>query len=89
MIYNLKLGGILEKLSGLIIGQFTEYEENKSLGKELYGAIADLVKEYDYPGCFNFPVGHVSMNLPMINGAEVTLETGRKEVKLSFNLDKE
>ena len=89
MIYNLKLGGILEKLSGLIIGQFTEYEENKSLGKELYGAIADLVKEYDYPVCFNFPVGHVSMNLPMINGAEVTLETGRKEVKLSFNLDKE
>ena len=71
MIYNLKLGGILEKLSGLIIGQFTEYEENKSLGKELYGAIADLVKEYDYPVCFNFPVGHVSMNLPMINGAEV------------------
>ena len=55
MIYNLKLGGILEKLSGLIIGQFTEYEENKSLGKELYGAIADLVKEYDYPVCFNFP----------------------------------
>ena len=89
MIYNLILGGILEKLSGLIIGQFTEYEENKSLGKELYGAIADLVKEYDYPVCFNFPVGHVSMNLPMINGAEVTLETGRKEVKLSFNLDKE
>ena len=71
------------------IGQFTEYEENKSLGKELYGAIADLVKEYDSPVCFNFPVGHVSMNLPMINGAEVTLETGRKEVKLSFNLDKE
>ncbi len=89
MIYNLKLGGIFEKLSGLIIGQFTEYEENKSLGKDLYGAIADLVKEYDYPVCFNFPVGHVSMNLPMINGAEVTLETGKKEVKLSFNLDKE
>ena len=29
------------------------------------------------------------MNLPMINGAEVTLETGKKEVKLSINLDKE
>lgn len=33
MMYNLKLGGVLDKLSGLIIGQFTEYEENKSLGK--------------------------------------------------------
>ena len=52
MMYNLKLGGVLEKLSGLIIGQFTEYEEDCSLGKELYAALADLVKEYDYPVCF-------------------------------------
>lgn len=86
MMYNLKLGGVLEKLSGLIIGQFTEYEENHSLGKELYGALADIVKEYDYPVCFGFPVGHVSMNVPLINGADVTLEVGRKEVKLSFNI---
>ena len=85
-MYNLKLGGVLEKLSGLIIGQFTEYEENKSLGKDLYGALADLVKEYDYPICFDFPVGHVTANFPMINGAEVTLEAGKKEVKLSFNI---
>lgn len=85
MMYNLKLGGVLERLSGLIIGQFTEYEENKSLGKELYGALADLVQEYDYPVCFGFPVGHVSLNVPLINGAAVTLEVGKKEVKLNFN----
>lgn len=48
-MYNLKLGGILEKLSGLIIGQFTEYEENMSLGKDLYGALADLVKNMITP----------------------------------------
>lgn len=89
MMYNLKLGGVLEKLSGLIIGQFTEYEENKSLGKDLYGALSDLVKEYDYPVCFDFPVGHVTMNYPLINGAEVTLEVGKKETKLSFNTEKE
>ena len=88
MMYNLKLGGVLEKLSGLIIGQFTEYEENKSLGKDLYGALADLVQEYDYPICFDFPVGHVTMNVPLINGAEVTLEVGKKEVKLSFNTER-
>ena len=89
MMYSLKLGGVLEKLSGLIIGQFTEYEENMSLGKELYGALADLVKESDYPICFGFPVGHVTMNVPMINGAQVTLEVGKKEVKLTFNTHKE
>lgn len=55
-----------------------------SLGKDLYGALADLVKEYDYPICFGFPVGHVTMNVPMINGAQVTLEVGKKEVKRKF-----
>ena len=86
MMYNLKLGGVLERLSGLIIGQFTEYEEKKQLGKELYGALADLVKEYDYPVCFNFPVGHVPMNLPLISGAPVRLEVGKNEVRLTFQL---
>lgn len=86
MMYNLKLGGMLERLSGLIIGQFTEYEEKKLLGKELYGALAELVKEYDYPVCFNFPVGHVPMNLPLINGAPVRLDVDRKGVKLTFKL---
>lgn len=84
MMYNLKLGGVLDKLSGLIVGQFTEYEEDKSLGKELYAALADLLKEYDYPVCFNFPVGHVTMNLPLINGSKVRLEVGKKEVKLTM-----
>ena len=84
MMYNLKLGGVLEKLSGLIIGQFTEYEEDRSLGKELYAALADLVKEYEYPVCFNFPVGHVTNNLPLINGAQVEFTVGKKDVVLKF-----
>ena len=84
MIYNLKLGGILDKLSGLIIGQFTEYEEDHSLGKDVYGAISDLVKEYDYPICFNFPVGHVTHNLPLITGAKVSLDVHTKGVELKF-----
>jgi len=84
MMYNLKLGGVLEKLSGLIIGQFTEFEEDRSLGKVLYAALADLVQEYDYPVCFNFPVGHVTNNLPLINGAEVEFTVGKKSVELKF-----
>lgn len=84
MMYNLKLGGVLEKLSGLIIGQFTEYEEDRSLGKDLYTALADLVQEYDYPVCFNFPVGHVVHNLPLVNGAKVEFTVGKKNVELKF-----
>ncbi len=84
MLYNLKLGGVLERLSGLIVGQFTEYTENLSLGKPLYEALADVVKGYGYPVCFGFPVGHIPMNLPLINGAKVSLEVGRKETRLNY-----
>ncbi|MCK9161070.1 MAG: LD-carboxypeptidase, partial [Bacteroidaceae bacterium] len=68
----------------LIIGQFTEYEEDLSLGKDVYQAIADLVEEYHYPVCFNFPVGHVKNNLPLIEGGEVELSVCKKNVELKF-----
>lgn len=84
MMYNLKLGGVLGKLSGLIIGQFTGYEEDNELGKELYKALSVLVEEYDYPVCFNFPVGHVTHNLPLVNGAEVEFTVTSKNVTLNF-----
>ena len=84
MMYNLKLGGILERLSGLIIGQFTEYDEDLSLGKPLYEAIADIVKEYKYPVCFDFPVGHVAQNMAIVNGAQVVLTVTSKVVELKF-----
>ncbi|WP_321334400.1 LD-carboxypeptidase [uncultured Bacteroides sp.] len=84
MMYNLKLGGVLEKLSGLIVGQFTEYNEDNSLGKSVYEALSDLVKEYSYPICFNFPVGHVTNNLPLINGTKVELIVTHKSVELKF-----
>ncbi len=82
MMNNLRLGGVLEKLSGLIIGQFTEYEEDKSLGKEVYELISDIVKDYKYPVCFNFPVGHISHNYPLICGSKIELKVGNKTCNL-------
>lgn len=83
MLYNLRIGGVLDRISGLIIGQFTEYEENMGLGKELYGALADVVKDYHIPICFDFPVGHVTANYPLIEGSRVKLEVG-KQTKLTI-----
>ena len=76
---------LLEKLSGLIIGQFTEYKEDYSLKKDLYSTLDALVKEYDFPICYDFPVGHVTENLPLINGAEVEFVSGKKGVELLIN----
>lgn len=84
MLYNLKLSGFFDNISGLIIGQFTEFEDNKALGKELKGLISDVLKDYSFPVCFNFPVGHVTKNLPLINGSKVELKVSNKNVELKF-----
>jgi len=31
------------------------------------------VKEYTFPLCFDFPVGHVKQNYPLVMGAPATL----------------
>ena len=65
--------------------QFTEYKEDYSLKKDLYSTLDALVKEYDFPICYDFPVGHVTENLPLINGAEVEFVSGKKGVELLIN----
>lgn len=86
MLYQLKLAGRLASLSGLIVGRFTEYTENEGLGGTLYELIYRLVEEYDYPVCFDFPVGHVSDNLPLIEGAEVLFSVNKESVDLAFRI---
>jgi len=84
MMYNLKFGGILAKISGLIVGQFTAFEEDPLFGKTVYEIIFSAVAGYDYPVCFNFPVGHVEHNLPLICGVEALLQVGKNNVSLSW-----
>ena len=85
MLYNLKLGGILDKLSGLIVGQFTDCPEAPQWGHTLYQAVAELTREYGYPVLYNFPTGHVKENLPLPIGMEATLTvTAEGEGKLTF-----
>lgn len=73
MLYNLELAGVLPRLAGLIVGQFTDYTEDPGMCATMYEMIAARVAPYDYPVAFNFPVGHVSENHPIIEGAEATL----------------
>ncbi len=84
MLYNLRLGGVLRRVSGIIVGQFTEYKETLSLGKPLLDALADVMDGCTCPVCFDFPVGHVTDNFPLVCGAQARLEVGRKETRLIF-----
>lgn len=82
MIHQLKLSGILSNLKGLIVGQFSDYEEDNLMYAALYESIQSAVSEYTYPVCFDFPMGHVKHNFPMLLGARVSLSVNRERIIL-------
>ena len=82
MIYQLKISGILNQIKGLIVGQFTDYEEDSNMYASLYESIFSTVKEYSFPICFDFPVGHTKTNLPMIMGGNATLTVEKESISL-------
>ncbi len=84
MMQNLRLSGALAKISGLVVGQFSECEEDPLMMLTVAEIIADAVKDYDYPVCFNFPAGHVDYNLPLILGENVDLDVSLTRVCLSM-----
>ncbi|WP_316802494.1 LD-carboxypeptidase [Pedobacter nototheniae] len=85
MLRMLKRAGKLKNLSGLIIGAFNEIEEEKiSFGQTAEQVIWEIVKEYNYPVCFNFPTGHINNNLSMVLGANVKLEIETNNVRFKY-----
>lgn len=83
MFYQLKRSGKFDKLAGLVIGRFTDMKDTERLfGKTVYEAINDIVKEYEYPICFNFPVSHGKENYALKVGVEYSLKISKKEVVL-------
>ncbi|MCL1868219.1 MAG: LD-carboxypeptidase [Paludibacter sp.] len=84
MLQNLRLSGVFSSLSGLLVGQFTEYEEDPLMLKTVYEIIADAVCNYSFPVCFNFPAGHTCNNLPVIFGTQSLLSVNENGVRLRF-----
>ncbi len=82
MMWQLELSGVLAHISGLVIGQFAHCSEDPSMGMTIYESIHQMVVEYNYPLIFNFPVGHVKENYPLLHGAIVEFEVKKDEVKI-------
>jgi muramoyltetrapeptide carboxypeptidase len=83
MLHQLKRSGKLDTLAGLIIGGFTDMKDtDRPFGKTVYEAIHDVVKAYDYPVCFNFPVSHEKENYALKVGGTYTLKVSSRSVKL-------
>ncbi|MDD3773043.1 MAG: LD-carboxypeptidase [Weeksellaceae bacterium] len=83
MMISLKMAGKLKNLKGLIAGAFTDMKDNPNpFGKTPYEIISAHIAEYDFPVCYNFPVGHIDNNMPLICGGRYRLEVGESGVRL-------
>lgn len=74
MLHTLKRAGKLNNLAGLIIGGFTELKDNDiPFGFTMWDMVMHLVKEFNYPVCFDFPAGHIPDNHAIIFGKTLNL----------------
>jgi len=81
MMRNLKRAGKLKNLAGLIVGGFTDVKDNDiPFGQTVPEIIMEVVKEYDYPVCFDFPAGHIPDNCSLILGKNLFLSVNNQRV---------
>lgn len=85
MLWNLKRSGKLSKLAGLIIGGFKARPDDpgEEFGISITDMILEKVSEYQYPVCFNFPVGHQKNNLALKCGVNHQLSVHSNQCLLT------
>ena len=84
MMQSLRLSGVLKQISGLVVGQFSDYDEDPLMMQSVAEIILAAVSEYDYPVCFNFPAGHVDYNLSFVLGEQAELFVDSDQVRLNY-----
>ena len=85
MMQALKRAGMLENLSGLIVGGMNGMNDNTiPFGKTAEEIIRDVVSEYTYPVAFNIPSGHINENLPLLFGKKASFTVVTNQVLIGL-----
>ena len=85
MFWNLQRTGKLANLKGLVIGGFKMKADDpgSEFGKELADIVLEKIQGYDYPVCFDFPVGHRRDNFALKCGVQHELVINDNETRLT------
>ena len=65
MLNNLRMSGVLARLGGVIVGQFTDCDDDPKMGCSLQDTIRHIFADYDYPVIWDAPYGHMDDNMPI------------------------
>jgi len=76
MLYNLLRSKKLEDLAGLIVGGFKLKPDDAGdeFGGSIQSVVLEKVKDFNYPVCFDFPVGHQRNNFALKCGVVHSLQ---------------
>lgn len=83
MFYALEKSGILDQISGLIVGGMTQMRDsNPGFGQTFQEIINEHLRYKDIPVCYNFPAGHQNENLALILGVETEMTVNNEKVQI-------
>jgi len=70
MFWHLERTGKLAGLQGLVVGGFKVKPDDpgEEFGHTLYDIVTDRIRSYNFPVCFDFPVGHQKNNFALKYG---------------------
>jgi len=85
MLFTLKRAGKLQNLAGLIVGGFTGIKDNDiPFGQNVPEIVMNIIKEYNYPVCFDFPAGHIPDNCSLVMGREMKMDVNGSNALISY-----
>lgn len=86
MFQHLILRGVMDKIKALVVGRFDGCPPSRGYNS-VFEFIAEYVKDYNIPICYDFPAGHdENWNYPLMEGCPVTLNVSKDKVTMEFNL---
>lgn len=82
----LQMNGVLDRCKGIILGEFTDCGTEFTY-ESVEAMLHEMLKEYHIPVLCGFPGGHGDVNLPIVMGANVTIDVRADGATLQFNID--
>ncbi len=82
----LQMNGVLDRCKGIILGEFTDCGKEFTY-ESVEAMLHEMLKEYHIPVLCGFPAGHGDVNLPLVMGANVSINVRTDGSTLQFNID--
>lgn len=84
----LAMNGVLDRCKGVILGEFTDCGTEFTY-ESVEAMLRPYLQKYNIPVLCGFPAGHGDVNLPLVMGAEVTIDVRQDGASVQFNIDGE